>query len=147
MSKTRKLIIWSAVTMLLTGAIGCYLTYANGTADYLGDLVTVTAKPVQIPQGFEEAFKDFTGLLLVDKQGQVTAITPKGGNINLCGQGRGPDCKVVLTAYALVDALSATGSCGRCDVGGELTSCHKADRKYSCHITKKAHPKHTCNCS
>jgi hypothetical protein len=109
-AEKRNLAIGSSVAMFLLGALGYYFFYANGTVEYLGDLVTVTAKPVQIPQGFEESFKDFTGLLLVDRERKVTAITPEGDRINLCGTGRGPECDVVLTAYALVDALSASGN-------------------------------------
>jgi hypothetical protein len=146
-SRKHNIAVLSVLGVLVLAALGYYFSYDQGTAEHLGDVVTVTSKPVQVPQGFEEAFKDFTGLLLVDKEKKVIAITPKGGTINLCGSGRGPECQVVMTAHAVVDALSFAGDCGRCDVGGDLTSCHLANRTYSCHKTKKPHPSHTCDCN
>jgi hypothetical protein len=132
-SRARNTGIGLGIAALLLAAFGCNYFYGKGKVEYPGDRVNVSAKKIEVPKGFDEVFKDFTGLLLVDKEGKVTAITTKGDPIDLCGSGSGKDCQVVLTTYALVDALSGSRRCGRCTANDELYTCHKDKQKYPCH--------------
>jgi hypothetical protein len=143
-SRRRNVVIGWSLAALLLAALGFYYFYEKGQVEYPGDSVNVTVKKIELPNGFEDAFKGFTGLLLVDEAGNVTAITPKGQSIDLCGPGSKNGCKVVLTTYALVDALRGSLQCGRCSSDDELVTCHKDTQKYPCH-TRKRH--HSCECS
>jgi len=131
-SRTRNVGISLGIAALLLAAFGCNYFSGKSKIDYPGDSVDVIAKKIEVPKGFDEVFKDFAGLLLVDQEGRVTAITTKGEPIDLCGSGK--DCKIVLTTYAVVDALKGGARrCGRCTVNDELFACHKDTQKYPCH--------------
>ena len=146
-SNKRNVAIGSGVVVLLLAALGYYF-FARVNVGYSSDSISVTDKTVELPAGFEEKFQDVTSLLLVDKQGKVTAITSKGDKIDLCGLGSKNECEVNLTTDALMDALTGARKSGRCDVGGEFTACHKDTATYPFHKIKPGKPDdhHGCDC-
>lgn len=142
---TRKVFFGASIALLLITAFGC--DYFKAKGEFTGDKVTVvsfSSREIQLPQGFEKAFQGFKGILLVDEQGKVTAIKPTGKTINLCDplapaeKKAKEDCDMVLTTYDLVDALSGTLSCGRCDGN----TCNIKTFKKPC-----SRGVHNCDCS
>jgi hypothetical protein len=142
-SGKRKIAIGASITLLMLTAFGCdYFKAKDEKVEYSGNKVTVvsfSSRKIQLPEGFEKAFGNFTGIMLVDSK--VTAINPKGKTINLCDPvakaESDADCDVVLTTFGLLDALSGEGSCGRCN-------------NYECSLKTNKRPCdrgiHSCRC-
>jgi len=133
--------------LIIAGVAALSLIVTGCSHHYTGDNVIVQSKPVEITKDVENRFKDFTGLLLVDKDGKVTAITPSGKPIDLCGVKYGPNCEVELTAHAIVQSLRSltteADTQGRCFAAGRLRTCHVELQKYPYH-TGSDH--YSCNC-
>jgi hypothetical protein len=136
-SINRKLAIGSGIAALLLAAFGCsFFFYEEEDSSAPEDVVKVSTRPDKLPpQGFERTLpKDVTGVILVsvdnDKVPIVTAITPKGAPINLCGSPPTTECELVTSPDALVRMLatstSSTDNPGTCTAGSKVYSCHTA---------------------
>jgi hypothetical protein len=137
----RNVAVVSVVAVLVLAALYYYYFYVKVHAPSPDDVVKVIVAPVRLLEEFQNTFQSLgvTGLILVDKDGNLRAITSNGTPIDLCGAGSEidksgqPSCKLATTSKALVSYLSGEGTCGRCLAGGYLRSCHKNNHKWYCH--------------
>jgi hypothetical protein len=150
-SRKRTIAIGAAVAVLSLAALGYYYFFVKVYRPSPDDIVKVIGKKVPIPEGFEEAFKDFTGLILVDKSGNLTAVNRNGSPIDLCGSGLKADkdteasCEVVTSAHALVLYVSGANGPGYCNASGSRRSCHKINRKWYYHSNDTGQFHHLCS--
>jgi hypothetical protein len=150
-SRKRNVAIGTAVVLLSLAALAYYYFFVKVYRPSPDDIVKVIGKKVPIPEGFEETFKDFTGILLVDKNGNLTAITRNGSPIDLCGSGSETDkdgessCELATSAHALVFYISGADGLGYCNASGSRRSCHKINRKWYYHSNDTGQIHHLCS--
>lgn len=126
----RTVAVLTGIAALMLAAFGCsYLFFSKSDFTEEENLVSVSTASNKLPRmGLENALPEgVKGLILVsgDKDNPViTAVTPKGTPINLCGSKSKTECKLVTTASALAFAVSGTAGLGFCEGLGTSRQCH-----------------------
>jgi hypothetical protein len=132
----RSVAIRLGVAVVLVAAFGCsLLLFDDVHSPERENIVRVSIKSDKLPPGpigIERLPKGITAIIFVSQgtaeaEGPIlTAVTPQGEPMILCGSPSEPECTLVTSPRALALAVSGDSSTGRCLVGTYYRSCHKA---------------------